>query len=278
MWRISFLALAGCSFITTAQAGPAPARTSSTEKAPEQSGGGVALSASSKVPAKPPKTLNVPDVAAPAIIESKGPFSQRGGYVRGNDQYLPISSEPADPWAGVSKGLPVKLDIEIERWWIRDESLPCTAAHDHCLPAHAWLWVKNEVNASTLRTAYPVVFTKWGPKRPAPLANGDSPPYTAYRSVPATKKNLVVGARVFAFPDSETPTGTDDVYLHWQMGIVERVDWDLGMLFLQEMQQPFFITAARVAVLSYEPDAGVKILDGRKRDELAVKPADLVLP
>jgi hypothetical protein len=231
-----------------------------------------------KLPSRAPKTTSPPDVAAPAIVASKGPFSQRGGHVGGTNVFLPVSREPASPWAGVSKGHPVKLDFTFEHWWIRDESLSCTAAVDHCLPAASWFWVKNVVETTTLKTAYPVVFTTDGPKRPAPLANGDKPGFTAYRSVPATKKNLVAGARVFAFPDQPLPNGTDGVYDRWQMGIVDRVDWDLGMLFFKEMEQPFFITAARVAVLSYESDAGVKILDGKKRDELAVKAADLVLP
>lgn len=287
MWRVGFLALASCSLIaTSAQAGPKPSSDSSEPKpgvhpegeAPKDPEWGVALGAYDKVPAKSPATLNPPDVAAPAIVESKGPFSQRGSHVGGLNVFLPVSQEPANPWTGVSKKEPVKLDIKFERWWIRDESLKCTAARDHCLPAHSWFWVKNEVDASTLRTAYPVVFTSAGPKRPAPLANGDAPPFTAYRSVPATKKNLAVGARVFAFPDEPVPTGTDGVYDRWQMGIVEKLDWDLGMLWFKEMEQPFFITAARVAVLAYEPDTDVKIIGGKKRDELAVKSADLVLP
>jgi hypothetical protein len=276
MWRVGFLVLASCSLIPVSSANPADGegRTASPVD-PEAS---IPMGTYDKVPAKAPATLGPPDAPAPPIVSSKGPFSQRGSHVGGLNVFLPVSQEPASPWAGVSKGHPVKLDIKFERWWIRDESIACTAARDHCLPAASWFWIKNVVEASTLKNGYPVVFTTDGPKRPAPLANGDKPAYTAYRSVPATKKNLVAGARVFAFPDQPVPTGTDGVYDRWQTGIVDRVDWDLGMLFFKEMEQPFFITAARVAVLSYEPDAGVKILDGKKRDELAVKAADLVLP
>ncbi|MFN0246678.1 MAG: hypothetical protein ACKV2T_07200 [Kofleriaceae bacterium] len=271
MLRAAFLALTSCSFIPVSTAGPSKdSEVVHAEQGPPPS--------ADKVPADAPKTLTAPDAAAPAIVESKGPFTMSGSHVGGVNVFLPVSREPANPWSGVSKGHPVKLDIVFEHWWIRDESLSCTAAVDHCLPAAAWFWVKNVVETTTLKTAYPVVFTTDGPKRPAPRADGNKPAFTAYRSVPATKKNLVVGARVFAFPDQPLPSGTDGVYDRWQMGLVDRVDWDLGMLFFKERDQPYFITAARVAVLSYEPDAGVKILDGKKRDELAVKSADLVLP
>ena len=259
MRRLALVALASWSMFSELSAQPSP---------PDPN----------KLPAKAPRTVSPPDAPAPAIVESKGPFRQRGSHVGGTNVFLPVSKEPASPWAGVSKGHPVKLDIKWEQLWIRDESIKCTAAVDHCLSAAAWFWVKNVIEASTLRNAYPVVFTTDGPKRPAPLANGDKPAYTAYRSVPATKKNLAPGRIVFAFPDAAIPSGTDDVYDRWQMGVVERVDWDLGMLFLKEREQPYFISAARVAVLSYDPTAGVKILDGKKKDELAVTAAEVVVP
>lgn len=275
MWRIGFLVLASCSLIPTSQASPAGVHPTGEEpKDPESS---IPLGAYDKVPAKAPKTLSPPDAAAPALFASKGPYTQRGSHVGGINVFLPVSQEPASPWAGVSKGHPVKLDIKSERWWIRDESIECTAARDHCLPAHAWFWVTSKIDASPLRDAFPVVFTADGPKRPAMHLPVDARAFTAYRGVPATKKNLAPGVRAIAFPDAPLPTGTAGVYDRWQMGIVERVDWDLGMLFFQRMEQPYFITAARVAVLSYEGDK-LTILDGKKRDEIAVKTADLVLP
>lgn len=278
MWRAGFLALASCSLIPVTSAAPSKEGGEGSTESQKDPEWGIASGSFDKVPAKAPATLSPPDAPAPAIVASKGPFSQRGGHVGGLNVFLPVSQEPASPWAGVSKGHPVKVDMKFERWWIRDENIACTAARDHCLPAQSWFWVKNVVESTTVKTAYPVVFTADGPKRPAPLANGDKPAYTAYRSVPATKKNLVAGVHAFAFPDHATPRSTDDVYDRWQMGIVDRVDWDLGMLFFKEMEQPFFITAARIGVLSYEPDAGVKILHGKKRDELTVRAADVVLP
>lgn len=297
MWRLAFIALASCSLISTsAQAsGPtgsyaAPGSSSSagppasSDDDPERT---IALGAYDKVPAKLPPVVTAPDVPAPPIVISKGPFSQRGSHVGGLNTFLPVSKEPASPWSGVSKGKPVTLAFDDDRWWIRDESLTCTAALDHCLPAYAWFFVDKVVTRDTHANAYPVVFVDhddgkgsfgFHPVRPGPMARGGNPPYTAYRSVPATKKNLVAGARVFAFPDAAIPTGTAGVYDRWQMGIVARVDWDLGMVFLDELEQPFFISATRVAVLAFEPETGVTILGGKKRDELAVKAADVVLP
>ena len=285
MWRIGFLAFASCSLISTSVQASGPTGTASAPPPGTRADGaqpdpeyGDIMHEADKAPAKLPPTLTPPDVAAPAVVMSKGPFTLRGSHVTGHNVFLPISRSPASPWAGVSKTAPVKVKIDAPRWWIRDETLQCTAAIDHCLPAYSWFWVRNEIDPSPSRNAYPVVFTTEGPKRPGPLADGNSFAFTAYRSVPATKKNLVAGVRVFAFPEAPLPTGTDGVYDRWQMGIVDRVEWELGMVFLKTMEQPFFISAARVAVLSYEPDAGVKILDGKKRDELAVNAADVVVP
>lgn len=297
MWRLGLLALASCSLISTsAQAsGPyaapgAPSSPATTTGAAESTDDPPRVSSptADNAPAKLPPTVSPPDVPAPAVAVSKGPFSKVIGY---DNVFLPASREPASPWAGVAKGRPVTLPLDYHQWEMRDESLTCTAALDHCLPAYTWFHVEKVVTSDTHRNAYPVVFVdreyddrgrleKRGlfPKRPSRYATGSNPPYTAYRSVPATKKNLVAGARVFAFPDAAIPTGTAGVYDRWQMGIVARVDWDLGMVFLEELEQPFFITAARVAVLAFEPETGVTILGGKKRDELAVKAADVVLP
>ncbi len=279
MWRLGLLAVANCSLTTSMQAtGPRGTSSSGPVRADDPDPTYVGMSDSEKLPAALPPTLTPPDAPAPAIVISRGPFKQHGSNPGGFNVFLPVSQMPASPWSGVSKGAPVTVKIDATRWWTRDESLQCTAALDHCLPAYSWFWVRNEIDPSPSRHAYAVVFTTEGPKRPALLADGNTFAFTAYRSVPATKRNLVAGARVFAFPEAPLPTGTDGAYDRWQMGIVDRVDWELGMVFFKTMEQPFFISAARVAVLSYEPDAGVKILDGKQRDELAVSAADVVVP
>lgn len=236
------------------------------------------MGAADKVPAESPGTASPPDVAAPAIVRSKGPFSQSGSNADGRNVFLPVSQVPASPWTGVAKGQPVQVAFRFDRWWIRDESLTCTAALDHCLPAHAWFWVRDEPGSSTARAALPIVFTSEGPKRPRPLHPIQAQPYLAYRTVPATKKNLAAGARVFAFRDKPLPPDTAQVYDEWQMGVVDRVDWDLGFVFIKDIERPFFLTASRVAVLSYDKEHGVQIVDGMARDKIAVAAGDVIVP
>lgn len=291
MWRAGFLALASCSLISTSVQASGPTGPSAGPRSSSGSSGAarpedppvdpestIPLGAYDKVPAQMPATVSPPDVPAPAIVTSKGPFSQRGSHVGGLNAFLPVSREPASPWTGVSKGQPVKVAFRHDRWWIRDESLACTAALDHCLPAYSWFWVRDEVTDAALRSAHPIVFTTDGPRRPGPVHDIDEQPFVAYRSVPATKKNLVGGARVFVFPDTPIPTGTDGVYDGWMMGVVDRVDWDLGFVFVKNIERPFFVTAARVGVLGWDKASGVHILDGKKRDEIAIRAADVIVP
>lgn len=84
-------------------------------------------------------------------------------------------------------------------------------------------------------------------------------PYTAYRTVPATRANLVPGAIVFVHPRPHPESPTDAFGL-WTAGTVERVDWDLELLFFAKNGEPRFISSARVAVLRYRPGEKVSAL------------------
>ncbi len=277
MWRLGFLALASCSLIPVSSAAPrkdstAPSADKGTEAEMYEEN---SLRRKGQLPAKAPPTVSPPDVPAPPILVGKGPFNTSGGAFA--NEYLAVSRQVASPWSGVSKGHPVKLAFDSNEWGRRDENIQCTAAVDHCLPAAAWFVVKNVLGPATAKTAHPVAFFADGPKRPSRLQGSDYRDYTAYRSVPATKKELVAGARVLALPKTDVPNAYS-VYEDWQMGVVDRVDWDLGMLFFKDVEEAFFITTARIPVLSYEPETGVKILDGKKRDQLVPNAADLLLP
>lgn len=229
-------------------------------------------------PAPAPKDAAGPrsDVPPPAPAKG-GPYSQRGSHVTGDNVFLPVSSAPAHPYAGVLDGKPVVLVLD-DHWWIRDESLPCTAARDHCLPAQAWFWVPDDVSPTPVRRALPMVFTAGGPRRPGPVNPVGPEPYVAYRTVPATKQHAVAGARAIVFPDQPYPQRGDHVYNTWHTGIVDRVDLDLEMVFLRGDDAAYPLTATRIAVLAYRPGKPIEILDGKRREDLAVSPADLFVP
>lgn len=193
---------------------------------------------------------------------------------------MPIVERPVDPWIGVSGDRPVTFDDHVEfgkRWEVRARTIACTAMRDHCLPPIAWLWV-HEGDRSPVKDAHVIAFTPEGPSSPHyAKAHINSDGFTAYRTVPATRANLVAGVLAAAHP-SAIPADPIDAFGLWGLGTVERVDWDLGFVWLVGNQEPRFITASRVAVLSYAPGGVVTILGGKRRDQLAVQPADVIVP
>ncbi len=247
MWRAGLVLVAGCSLI--AQAGP------STSSAPARSS-----------PLQDTYVTPGPDDAAPT--------------------YMPILSAPADPWLGVAGDKPVTFGKPFvalkspERWLVQDDHKPCTAARDHCLPAITWIVVQSPTRAD-VQTGRPAAFRPDGPDTPyyssAPL--GRDNPYIAYRTVPATRTNLVPGviASAIEFPDAY-PTSPIDAFRYWHTGTVDKVDWDMGFVYLVGREEPMFITGTRVAVMSYTPGGKVTILGGKKREELGVALGDVILP
>ncbi|MBL0219892.1 MAG: hypothetical protein IPQ07_39255 [Myxococcales bacterium] len=201
--------------------------------------------------------------------------------------HMAIPDRPVDPWTGVSGDRPATFadaqDGSQKRWEVPADNVACTAARDHCLPPISWMWV-HEGDTGAIRHALVVAFTPEGPTTPTGGYGGPntvgSDGYTAYRTVPATRGNLVPGATVVAYPYPEQfPVSPVEAFKAlWAVGVVERVDWDLGFVFLAGWKEPQFLTAARVAVLSYQPGGKVTILDGRRRDQLAISPGDVMLP
>jgi hypothetical protein len=243
MLRLAVVALAGCSLVTTARTG---------------TGGSAA------------------DDPHPNYGTPPGPHS---AWTDKPPIHFPIADRPVDPWAGVDGDHPVMFEDEdsevTSRWEVEKRELACTAARDHCLPPIAWMWV---TATRPTEMANVVAFTKYGPRSPNGLRWGHINPdaYVAYRTVPATRANLVPGAIAFAFPDPY-PTEVTEVYRDWYYGKVERVDWDLGFVFLAGNGEPRMITGTRVAVLSYDGKQ-LAIVGGKQRDQLAVSPNDVILP
>jgi hypothetical protein len=239
--RIALLALTGCSFIS--------------------SGG---LSTSPASPSSSARDMGRGEATAP----TRQPL------------YLPVLDAPADPWTGVAGDAPATIDDSptLQRLSAKaeDHPRPCTAARDHCLPALAWLWIHEGEVHLPVKDAHFAVFTPEGPISPSGYVQS-ADGFQAYRTVPATRANLVPGAIVATF---RTPIPADplDAFQTWRAGTVERVDWELGFIFFEGGQEPQFITSARVAVLSYATGRKVEILGARPRDQLAVRISDVILP
>jgi hypothetical protein len=201
------------------------------------------------------------------------------------DKLPPYLSQPADPWAAVKGDQPLRWTAEqADEWIVRDTEHACTAAADHCLLANAWFFEKiaDRERGFSRRPVYVAVF---GPEGPITARNARggytaTEGYTAYRTVPATKKNLAKGtlAVVLERPHAYPATGRDAVQLMWFIGAVDAVDFELGTVKLAGHKDSALLTSARVVVLQWEPGKKVEIVGGRKRDELAVKKQDVILP
>lgn len=191
---------------------------------------------------------------------------------------FPVSDKPADPWTGVAGSAPAAFAGEGEQWRLADESIPCTALRDHCLPPLAWMWTPENTLRKPTGEAQPVIYGRGGLMYSSFAARSDTAKYVVLRTVPATKSNLAVGNRVVAYPSVPLPPARTTSFTKWTVGTVERIDWDMGFVYLKDVEGPFFLTATRVAVLMYSPTDGLSVLDGRPRELLAVSPADLFLP
>ena len=199
----------------------------------------------------------------------------------------PYPAAPADPWAAVSGDQPKRWSADdADHWVVRGNDGDCSAAHDHCLDKDTWFIVRdrdlerardNTINASATVHVF-------GPEGPAQAANTGSnrvgDPYTAFRTVPATKANLAPGAIVIGLP-RDTPTlgsGQHAVNASWSYGIVEDVDFEIGTYKFKGAGDTSRLTGARVVVLSWHEGEKLKIVGGKKRDQLAVKASDVFLP
>lgn len=208
-------------------------------------------------------------------LQEAQPTSETARY----DGLPPYPSEPADPRAGVAGNQPVRWSEDQTRYWkVRANEFDCTAAHDHCLLAEAWFTENDEHRArGALRSASLHVF---GPNGPAAPANATNPfrggPYTAYRTVPATRKNLLPGALAIVFPRpyAHPSDGRQAIEKLWDIAPVESVDYEFGTVKLQGHADTHLLSAARVVVMTWQEGGAVKIVGDTKR----VSKDDVFLP
>ncbi len=181
-------------------------------------------------------------------------------------EFLPYPETPVDPWIAVGGERPISVDT----WNAKRPAADCSAMHDHCLRECVWFEAGQEAHFLKPRLAgYDL-----GYRNDQTMIDDDVP--VIYRTVPATRRQLTPGVIVTAV-EYPNRTATEEGG-GWRMGRLDRVDHKSGKFYMVGEAQPFWLSAARVAVLSYRVGGKVDILDGRKRAELAVRPDELFLP
>lgn len=250
-------------------------------------GPGAQSPSSPSGPATSPTSGAAATPAAPASDDRSDLYTS-DGRVREDARYYkepPYLSEPADPWAAVAGDQPLRWSAEAAgHWTLRGNEIECTAKHDHCLVKDAWFTVSmSDLERSTKMIGAGVhVFGPEGPVNPwnSRGSGGSTDRYIAYRTVPATKHNLVPGAIVIGLSrDSGLPrSGIGAVEAFWWYGELEEADFDVGVYKLKGYNDTLALPGARVAVLSWKPGEKVQILGGKRRDQLGVKASDVLLP
>jgi hypothetical protein len=203
-----------------------------------------------------------------------------------NDGLPPYPDAPADPWAAVAGDQPRRMkQTDADQFRVREDLTKCTAARDHCLPAQAWFIAKPlydreahaEVMPAVLGTEAPIAPSNTGSRYPF------SETYTAFRTVPATRANLVPGAIVIGRGHGYVAESAAESWGGpWYIGTLASVDYNAGSYKLATAHgadgDDMPLSFARVAVLSWQPGAKVQIVGGRSRDTLAVKASDVFMP
>jgi hypothetical protein len=232
-----------------------------------------------------------PGEPRPTPADDRSELYTADGRVREDARYYkepPYLSEPADPWAAVVGDQPLRWSAEAAgHWTVRANEDVCTARRDHCLVKDTWFFVRpsdlerQAQNPIVKVTAAVGVFGPDGPARPWNCnSNVHGANLIAYRTVPATKANLVPGALVIGLTRERgiPRTGIASVEAFWAFGPLESVDYELGVYQIKNYGDTLPLEGARVAVLQYKEGGRVEILGTKRRDQLAVRAADVFMP
>ena len=209
--------------------------------------------------------------ATAEIAASTEPSAGGGGTDR--DQALVAAqrrqppARPAAPDDGLDGSAPRVMPADAERFGFYNHGpADCSAAHDHCLPAWAWILEPADRATKAIRVGQvagrgrtadrPWVFG------PGMTAYDDGIPLIAYRTVPASATLARPGALAFAReypeqqPESERTAMQDD----WRMGVIESVDLAAGKLRLVGHPGPYWLSATRIGALRLGADGRIERL------------------
>jgi hypothetical protein len=174
-------------------------------------------------------------------------------------------------------------------WKLRGDEYACTAAHDHCIEPMAWFTIRE----TDLQRGLPKPVTMnvfgaehenhghlYGPVNGRGGNSYGSDPFTAYRTVPATKANIGVGTLVIALDRSSGKLASAEHAFGatWWLGEVEEIDIEGGFFKLKDRDDVFKLWGARPVVLMWKPGGKVQIVGKLPRDKMTVKATDVFLP
>ena len=204
----------------------------------------------------------------------------------------PYPKQPADPWFAVVKDQPAALPLPEKRLleasvYARRQTATCDGAHDHCFRDCTWLVRDPREEGVRQFIAIPAHrrpdgwFSRPSTDYNIRFNSGDNNQdmqagYDAYRTVPATKRLLAEGKLVAVL--EAVPTSEHGAMAPWRVGKVRTIDYDTQMVTLIGSKDEFPLAATRIVVLSYHDGGKVTIVDGRKKDEIAVRASETFAP
>ena len=207
-----------------------------------------------------------------------------------DNQRFGLPSKPADPWLAVdAKRVPAALPLDA--WQDRNASVlvrqditGCTAAHDHCFRDCTWMIrdvsddsPRQFVGIPAHRRSDGVFSTSSGMLTSANRIAGEiAAGYTAYRTVPATKRLLAEGRLVAVL--EELPASEREGLSAWTMGTVLRIDYEAATVQLKGGPEVFPLAATRVVVLTSKNGGPVELTAGMSDKDIVVKADEVFLP
>lgn len=173
----------------------------------------------------------------------------------------PPPARPATPDEGLDSGAPRVMPAASERFGFYNHGpADCSAAHDHCLPAWAWILEPADRASKAVRVGEvagrgrtaerPWVFGR------AMTGYDDGIPLIAYRTTPATAALARPGALAFAleYPQQQPESELAAMQAGWRMGVIESVDLAAGKVRLAGHPDPYWLSATRIGVLRLGTD------------------------
>ncbi len=180
-------------------------------------------------------------------------------------------ARPAAPDDGLDGSAPRVMPADAERFGFYNHGpADCSAAHDHCLPAWAWILEPADRATKAMRVGQvagrgrtadrPWVFG------PGMTAYDDGIALIAYRTIPATVTLARPGALAFSreYPEQQPESERTAMQHDWRMGVIESVDLAAGKLRLVGHPDPYWLSATRIGALRLGADGRLDrlVVDG----------------
>ena len=173
-------------------------------------------------------------------------------------------ARPAAPDDGLDGTAPRVMPADAERFGFYNHGpADCSAAHDHCLPAWAWIAEPADSTAKAIRIGQSAGRGRTA-DRPWVFGRGmtgydDGIALVAYRTVPATPSLARPGALAFAleYPQQQPDSELTAMQADWRIGVIESVDLADGKVRLVGHADPYWLSATRVGAIRLGADGRI---------------------